>query len=263
MQQGLIVPTPVDLALAAALVLGSAALLWLRRVALARGLLISAARCGVQLLAVGYLLNAVFGLDSAWAVLALLGAMMAVAAQTVTSRMPDTGLGLLWQVGAALACGTVLTLFFATTVVLAVEPWFAPRYLIPLFGMLLGNSLNGATLAAERIDAEVRRRAPQIETLLCLGASSREAGAETARAALTAALLPTVNAMAVAGVVALPGMMTGQILSGTEPTVAVRYQLLIWLLIATSVTVSAVLLVSLRLRHHFTAAHQLRRPRRS
>jgi len=257
MQQGLIVPTPVDLALAAALVLGSAALLWLRRVALARGLLISAARCGVQLLAVGYLLNAVFGLDSAWAVLALLGAMMAVAAQTVTSRMPDTGLGLLWQVGAALACGTVLTLFFATTVVLAVEPWFAPRYLIPLFGMLLGNSLNGATLAAERIDAEVRRRAPQIETLLCLGASSREAGAETARAALTAALLPTVTAMA------LPGMMTGQILSGTEPTVAVRYQLLIWLLIATSVTVSAVLLVSLRLRHHFTAAHQLRRPRRS
>ncbi len=259
MQHDLIVPSPGDLAIAAALVIASGALLWAKGVELARPLLVSALRCGLQLLAVGYVLGAVFELDSAWAVGALLVLMGALATQTVASRVPGGGRGIPWHVAAALASGTALTLFFAVIVVLAVEPWYSPRYIIPLFGMLLGNSLNGATLAAERLDSEVSRRAEQIETLLCLGASAREAGAEAARAALKAALLPTVNAMAVAGVVALPGMMTGQILSGTAPTIAVRYQLLIWFMIATSVTVSAVLLVRLRMRRHFTAAHQLRR----
>jgi putative ABC transport system permease protein len=95
------------------------------------------------------------------------------------------------------------------------------------------------------------------ERLALLGASSRQAGAGPARAALTSALLPAVNSMAVAGVVALPGTMTGQILSGTSPLVAVRYQILIWLLIAGATVVTASLLVRLRLRWHFSSAHQL------
>jgi putative ABC transport system permease protein len=253
----LIVPSAFSLSVAALLVLASVGLLVLHRVRLWSDLLVAALRCTLQLLAVGFVLGEVFALRNLLAILGVLAVMLVVAAWTVGSRIRQRGPWLRLQVGVALLAGTTLSLLVGAQGALGVEPWYEPRYLIPLFGMLLGNSLNAATLGVDRLDAELRNRRAQVETLLTLGATWRQASVEMTRASLTAALLPAVNAMAVAGVVALPGMMTGQILSGTPPMVAVRYQILIWFLIVGTAVTAATILVHLRLRWHFTPAHQL------
>jgi putative ABC transport system permease protein len=255
----LIVPSALSLGIASLFVLASVALLRLQKVRLWSDLLVSAVRCGLQLFAVGFVLEAVFAWRTIPAILGLLGVMLLIAAWTVGSRIRRRGPWLRFQVGLALLAGSSLALLVGAQAALRVDPWYDPRYLVPLFGMLLGNTLNAATLAVDRLDGEIDARRDRIETLLSLGASSRQAGAGPARAALTSALLPAVNSMAVAGVVALPGTMTGQILSGTSPLVAVRYQILIWLLIAGATVVTASLLVRLRLRWHFSPAHQLLR----
>jgi putative ABC transport system permease protein len=118
--------------------------------------------------------------------------------------------------------------------------------------------MNGATLAVERIDSEIDLRKPEIEAFLALGATAKQAAASCIRAAMKAAMIPTINSMMVVGIVSLPGMMTGQILSGTSPFIAVKYQIIIMYLIAFSVAVSAYILTKLRFRRYFTADHQLR-----
>ena len=105
-----------------------------------------------------------------------------------------------------------------TEIVLHVRPWYDPRYLIPLFGMIVGNAMNGAALAAERLASEMDLRRGEVEAYLALGATPARASAEPARRALVAALIPAVNGLTVVGLVQLPGMMTGQILAGRSPS---------------------------------------------
>jgi putative ABC transport system permease protein len=124
--------------------------------------------------------------------------------------------------------------------------------------MIIGNSMNGATLAAERLTSEMHDRREEIETALCLGANARQAADPAVRAAFRAALIPTMNTMAATGIVALPGMMTGQILSGTEPMIAVRYQIAIMCAITGAVAITSFLLLQQGYRLYFTAAHQLK-----
>ena len=124
--------------------------------------------------------------------------------------------------------------------------------------MIIGNSMNGATLAAERLASGIRERREELEAAICLGATSRQAAEPIVRQAFRAALMPTINTMAAMGIVSLPGMMTGQILSGTDPIVAVRYQIAIMCAITGAVGISSYLILLLGYRHYFTPAHQVR-----
>jgi putative ABC transport system permease protein len=148
--------------------------------------------------------------------------------------------------------------FFFCNAVIGLDPWYDPRYLIPLAGMIIGNSMTGAALAAERLAAEMYERRDEIEAALCLGATARSASREAVRSAYRAALIPSINAMAAMGLVFLPGMMTGQILSGTEPITAVKYQIAIMCVITGSVAVTSFLILLQGYRAYFTPAHQLR-----
>jgi putative ABC transport system permease protein len=123
--------------------------------------------------------------------------------------------------------------------------------------MIIGNSMNGASLAAERLASEIEDRREEIETAICLGATARQASETAVRNAFRAALIPTVNTMAAMGIVSLPGMMTGQILSGTEPIIAVRYQIAIMCAITGAVAITAYLIIILGYKQYFTDAHQL------
>jgi putative ABC transport system permease protein len=139
---------------------------------------------------------------------------------------------------------------FATLGVLRVEPWYEAQYLIPLLGMVLGNILNGISLALDRFMEGVATQRRLIEAELALGASRWEAAHELVRASLRTGMIPTINSMMVMGVVSLPGMMTGQILAGAPPAEAVKYQVLIFLLIVAGTgfgTLLAVWLTALRL----------------
>jgi putative ABC transport system permease protein len=130
------------------------------------------------------------------------------------------------------------------------SPWYTPQYAIPLLGMLLGNTMSGISIALDRLTQSAWQQRGVIEARLILGARSSEAIGELRRQAIRSGLIPIINAMAAAGVVSLPGMMTGQILAGTPPVEAVKYQILIMFLIAVGTglgTMAAVMIGSRRL----------------
>jgi putative ABC transport system permease protein len=184
--------------------------------------------------------------------------MIIVASRTVTQRQKNRTKKLSYLVGFAMTAGSGITVFIATQILLQIKPWYEPHYLIPLAGMVIGNSMNGSTLAIERIDSEIQLRKMEIEAYLALGATARQAAGNCLKAAMKAALIPTINSMMVVGIVALPGMMTGQILSGTSPIIAVKYQIIIMYMIALSVAISSFILVNLRFNRYFTSDHRLK-----
>lgn len=228
------------------------------RTGLAGGVALGAARAVVQLTVVGYVLVYIFRLDRWYLVLAALALMTAVAANETVRRQERDAAGLRAIALAALLAGSGLTLVYVAALAVQPTPWYNPRYLIPLFGMIVGNAMNAATLAADRLAAEIEARRAEIEAYLALGANSAQAAREPTRQALRAALIPTVNSLMVVGIVSLPGMMTGQILSGTSPLTAVRYQILVMFMLAGAVAISAWVVVARYRRRFFTGAEQLR-----
>ncbi|MBV9774933.1 MAG: iron export ABC transporter permease subunit FetB [Gemmatimonadetes bacterium] len=248
----------LDLGLAGALVLAAMGISAWQRLGLGRGFAIGAVRATVQLVVVGYVLVYVFAADRWWLVLLALAVMLAAAAQASTGRVGAPRRVVLPVTGTAMLVGAGLTLAYVDAVVLRPGQWYDPRYLIPLFGMIVGNAMNGAALAAERLTSEMESRRGEIEAYLALGATPARAAAEPTRRALTAALIPAVNALMVVGLVTLPGMMTGQILAGASPLLAVRYQIVVMFMLTGAVALTSALVVLGYRKRFFTAAEQLR-----
>jgi putative ABC transport system permease protein len=235
------------------------AILAARRLGQAGALAYAAARMAAQLLLLGLVLRWAFD-NSSPALVASVGLLMLLAsAQTVSGRQRSASWTLRLEVLASLAASVVLVLAVALRLALGLHPWHRADVVIPLLGMLLGNSVNGVSLAAERFERELRDDTHRVERLLALGATGRQAAHHALRAATRAALTPTVNGMLIAGIVAIPGMMTGGLLAGADVAVALRFQVLIYLGIAAVVTLSTLALLELRLRHAFTRDHLLRR----
>lgn len=208
-------------------------------VALLRDVLVAVVRMTLQLALVGLYLRYIFALDDPRLSGAWIALMVAVAAWDVLgrarlSRRRLWGCSLLGVGGSAVAVTAFLV--FA---VIRPTPVYDARYLVPVAGMILGNILNSNVIALERFYAAVSQREREYLTLLLLGASRHEARQPYLREALRAALTPTVAGMATMGIVSLPGMMTGQILGGSPPWVAIEYQLAIMVAIFTAVTLSA------------------------
>jgi len=124
--------------------------------------------------------------------------------------------------------------------------------------MVIGNSINGASIAIDRLDSEIKDKKDKIEALLSLGATSLQAGSDIIKSSMKASLIPTINSMMVVGIVSFPGIMTGQILSGISPLTAVKYQIIIMYMIAFSVMLSSYIIINLRFKSYFTKYHQFR-----
>ncbi|MBX3183131.1 MAG: iron export ABC transporter permease subunit FetB [Polyangiaceae bacterium] len=230
---------------------------WLR-LGFERPLLIASLRGALQLTAVGYVLTALFALTRPELVFTTLLVMLAVAGRTATSRAGRQLPGVSMVATLTMGVGTGLSLLLTTQAVLGVTPWYSPQHWIPIGGMLLGNAMSGVSLASERLTEEIEAKRGEIEARLCLGYSGHEALHPLVARSLRAAMIPTLNSLTVAGVVQLPGMMTGQILSGVSPLIAVKYQLVILAALVLSVTVSSLLFLRALAARHLTAAHQLR-----
>ncbi|BCR05541.1 iron export ABC transporter permease subunit FetB [Desulfuromonas versatilis] len=258
MNRGIIDLTTADLALVYGLVLLTVGLARWRGIGQEREMLWASLRMVVQLFAVGYVLHLIFALQSAAPVLLILLMMGVFAVQAVAGRVKQKMPRFYRVVALAIFVGCGGATFFFCNLVIGLSPWYDPRYLIPLAGMIIGNSMTGATLAAERLAAEMKERREEIETSLCLGATSTQAARSAVRSAFRAALIPSVNSMAAMGIVFLPGMMTGQILSGTEPIIAVKYQIAIMCVITGSVAATSLLILVQGYRGYFTSNHQLR-----
>ena len=199
-----------------------------------REALIGISRMLVQLLIVGYFLAYLFDARNAWIVLTVLAAMLFVSSwiSLRTVKLRRKSLYLIALISIFVGGGLVLLLI--TQGVLGLDPWYEPRYLIPLGGMIFSSSMNSISLAAERIDAEIKRGVDY----------------DKARSiALRAALIPIVNALFGVGIVSLPGMMTGQILSGVSPLIAVRYQVMVMCMLFSASGLSAAFFLQLIKSH--------------
>lgn len=223
-----------DLVFAAALILINGLLSFAFRLGLERTLFIAAARMTVQLMAIGFVLKFIFTQTSPLWTLGLGLCMVLFAGREAMARQTRRLKGW-WAFGlgtSTLMFVGLLAVLFGVGVLIGPEPWYTPRFVLPILGMILGNTLNGISLGLETLTTAAQRERAAIEARIALGGTRTEALSIVMRQALKTGMMPIVNAMAATGVVALPGMMTGQILAGVDPVQATKYQVLIMFLIA-------------------------------
>jgi putative ABC transport system permease protein len=238
------------------MVIATALSAW-QRLKLERDLMIATARTTLQLIVVGYLLWFVFDLKHPVAVLGVIAGMLAIATVETRNRIGKGMPNELWLLGGSILTSLVITLTYTTVIVIRPPVWYEPQYLIPLAGIVLGNVMNAAAIAGERLMQMVQSHRGEIETHLCLGATPDQAIATYRRTAIRTGLIPTLNAMMVVGVVTLPGIITGQLLSGVNPLDAASYQMLIMFMLAFSTLVTTILVVQGLARQCFNSAAQL------
>lgn len=252
--------SPADLAVAAILVLVLGLLSWRLRLGVGRDLGVAAARTVVQLMIVGLLLTTLF--DHAhlgW--ITLIAAVMLVAAGREAMTRQEHRFKGGWGFGmgtAAMFVSSFTLTIYALVAVIGADPWYTPQYAVPLLGMVLGNTLTGIALALDRLTQNAWDQRRVIEQRLLLGETAQAAVADIRRLAMRSGMMPSINAMAVAGIVSLPGMMTGQILAGAPPLEAVKYQILIMFLVSAGTGFGTLAAVWLGARRLFDDRQRLR-----
>lgn len=249
-----------DLVLASLLLLFAGGLSVVLHLGLEGNLAVAAARMVVQLTVVGLVLKTLFALVSPWWTGAAALAMVLFAGREVMARQ-KRGLGAAWTYGLGTAslmlAGTVIT-GLALTTQIRPDPWFDPRYALPILGMVLGNTMNGVSIGLDRLLSAAARERAAIEARLALGHDRRRAFSHLVRDACRTGMMHIVNAMSAAGLVSLPGMMTGQILAGVAPVEAVKYQILIMFLLAGATGIGVLAAVFAAARRLTDDRHRLR-----
>ncbi len=187
---------------------------------------IAITRMLIQLLLIGYALNFIFTTNNHWIILAVLCFMLIAASWIALGALPVKRSTLLGFSFIAIAGGGIFNLALISQAVLHADPWFKPAILIPLGGMIFSNSMNSVSLAGERFYSELGHHGDY---------------ARARNVAFQAALIPITNALLAVGLVSLPGMMTGQILAGTSPLIAARYQIIVMCMIFSSSGISTAL----------------------
>ncbi len=184
----------------------------------------------VQLLLIGYFLLWIFGIADAWIVLVLLLAMVLISSWISLRTVPYHRKKLYPAVFVSIFAGGGSTLAIIIWIVLDVSPWYQANIVIPLAGMIFSNSMIGISLAADRMMIELK-----------LDTDYKKARG----AALHTALIPIINSLFAVGLVALPGMMTGQILSGVSPLIAARYQIMVMCMLFSATGLSTIVFLSM------------------
>ena len=252
--------SPWDLALAAVLVLALAALSVPMGLAIGRQILIAAVRTTIQLLLIGFVLKALFeNVHLGW--ISLIAAFMLLMAGREVMARQKRRLHGWWGFGIgtiSMFISTFAITILALTVIIGTKPWYEPQYAIPLLGMMLGNTMTGIALALDRLTQEAWQQQAVIETRLTLGHTWKQAISDIRRDSMRSGMIPIINAMAAAGVVSLPGMMTGQILAGSPPLEAVKYQILIMFMIGAGTGFGTLMAVRLASRRLFDERERLR-----
>ncbi|GAB0147910.1 iron export ABC transporter permease subunit FetB [Marichromatium gracile] len=252
--------TPLDLSLAAVLILLLAGVSWRLRLGVERRVLVAALRSAIQLSLIGLVLKVLFAQSSLSLIAPVALVMLAVAGWEVMQRQRRRYRGP-WGYGigaVSMFLSSFGVTFLALTLVIGVDPWYQPQYLIPLLGMLLGNTMNGIAIALDNLTRHAWEARARIEARLLAGADWGEAIGEVRREAIRSGLIPIINSMASAGLVSLPGMMTGQVLAGSPPLEAARYQILIMFLIAGGTGLGSIFAVWAGSRRLFDDRQRLR-----
>lgn len=248
----------LDVAIAACLILINGAISVGLQLGLEKRLAWASFRTVVQLSLVGLVLEKVFALQSWWLMFGLAVMMTSVAAWSAVGRvehnLPLMKLNSLLSIFASSWFVTAITLF----AVVGHDAWkeHPAHYVIPFLGLVLGNTLNGISLGMDKLGDQLKRRRGEIELVLSLGGTRWEAARSPVRNAVRTGMIPILNSMLVVGLVSLPGVMTGQLLSGTSPIEAVKYQIVIMFVIAAGTALGTISVVLLSYRRLINKSHQ-------
>jgi len=218
---------------------------------LLRSLAIATVRTYLQLIALGFVLTWIFRAQTVWIVLGVFLFMMLMTAQILLQRVKHKPSNLYFSTLTAIFITTTVVTFSVTGLIVHVEPWYDPRYVLTIGGMVLGNAMNGIALALERLFDDLKKRAVEVNQALAFGANPWEASLPSIRTALTAGLMPTLNSMSAVGLVYIPGMMTGQLLAGADPVEAAKYQIVVMLMISAATALGAMISVYLVYKRAF------------
>lgn len=240
---------PTQLAIAALLVVAAGIVSLALQLGVERRLATAALRTVIQLGLLGLVLERVFSLRNPLLIIGLLILMTVFAAREAVSRATRRYRGILVDAWLTMAVSCFAVGGIVTSLVVGVEPWYEPQYVIPLLGMILGNSLTGIALGLDSFLDHLDVRSAEVELRIAFGATRHEALAAPLRDAIRTGMIPIINSMAAAGIVSLPGMMTGQILAGSPPMQAVAYQIVVMFMLAAAVAFGAMLVVVLAGRH--------------
>lgn len=249
-----------DVIVSLGLILLSLALLRYYRIGLEKLLLIGTVRTFVQLALMGYVLSFFFSQKHWLFMVTLVLFMTVIASWEGYNRQKENKIpGYFWIIFTSLLITVILVLGAILGFILRTKPWYYPYAMIPIAGMVIGNALNSVTLSVNRFLGEMEHRENEVETFLSLGAPFRAVVEMPMRVAVKAALLPTINSMMMVGLVQLPGVMTGQILAGVDPLIAIRYQIMIMYMWVTTATLANILVLALVSRKVITPRLQLRK----
>lgn len=236
--------SPKAVALGSCLILVNAAISLSLSLGLEFYLIIATIRCVVQLGVLGYVILVPIFTTPYWFVVVSYAVVMClVGAAEASSRPAYSFKWMFLQILACTVVSPVIFVSFALLVLIRTNPWWEPRYFIPLLGMLLGNCISGMSVGLSALLEELSTGKDRIELLMYYGATRWEAGRDTIARCIKLAMTPILNQMSVVGIVSIPGMMTGSILGGTSPEQAARYQMLILFLIAANTGTGVVLVV--------------------
>ncbi|ALF58750.1 ABC transporter permease [Psychrobacter urativorans] len=249
--------TYTDVALASSLIIVVLLVSWRLRLGLTKTLLMAAVRTIIQLSFIGLILAWIFAREHWYEVLVILTIMTLIAAGAAKNRVKRAYKGLLTDTFIAVSTSAILVTIVAILLILQVKPWYTPQFIIPILGLILGNSLTAISLTSNQLINTFHEQQARIEMMLSLSATPYEAVHEPIRAAIINGMTPTLNSMLVVGIVSLPGMMTGQIMAGADPTQAVRYQIVTMFLICVSSTLGCTLSALLIYRRFFNRQQQL------
>lgn len=230
----------------------------LKGIPMEKEIVISSIRMTLQLILTGYILMFVFKNSNPFLTILIIGIMEAFAVNNIFKRVKkNLSPKLKKTIVFSMLLGTISSLLFFIFVVINLSPWYDPRYFIPIAGMLIGNSMTGISLGINKLIDGMYVQKHLVESALMLGATPKAASKEIVDTAFESAILPTINSMIGMGIVFLPGMMTGQILSGISPVTAIKYQIAIMLGILGSVALTVTLFLQLGYKTFFNNQHQL------
>lgn len=214
-----------------------------------RDITVGTVRTFAQLFLMGYALTFIFQLENLWFTLGIFVIMAVSAFFIVRGRVKEKQVSYILPTFLTMFISYFVTSLFVSGLIIGVTPWWEPRYFLPISGMVIGNSMSALAISLERLFGEMRQQRGLIETRLCLGANYKEASSEMFKNAITAGMIPSINAMMGVGLVFIPGMMSGQILAGADPLQAIRYQIVIMLmLVGSTATTSFIAILIVRKR---------------
>lgn len=247
----------VDLASAVGLMAIAIGLSAWEKLGLELNLALATGRTILQLLVLGYIFDFIFAVDNPWAVLGILAVMLTITAIVARNRISQKIPHVLPSVWGSIFVSTALTLLYTNFLIIKPERWYEPQYVIPLAGIVLGNAMNAAAIAGERLVSTMNAQPGEIETHLSLGATPQQAVNQYRKDAIKAGLIPTINQMMLIGMATLPAITSGQLLGGVKPLDAVSYEILIIFMVAFANLLTTLLVTRALCRQFFNSAAQL------